>query len=322
MYVMWRVIRPLGQITGTMSAVVQGDLDHDIPFEIRRDEIGQFARALRIFRNSVIEKKRLEVEVVRNMAAKEVAETSNRVKSEFLANMSHELRTPLNAILGFTEILKTELYGPLGHAKYIEYADDVHKSGAHLLDMINDVLDLSKIDAGKMELRESAFPVGELIDDAVLLTRGKANDRVKTELSVPEDLHIQADRRLIKQILVNLLSNAIKFTPQDGTVIIGARKDCSQRLEIYVADAGIGMDARQLEKAFSPYGQIDSKIAQTHQGTGLGLPIAQSLARLHGGDLIAKSAPGQGTRMMLILPEDRIVNPIVAVPLFTGGRSA
>ncbi len=322
MYVIWRVIRPLGQITGTMSAVVQGDLDHDIPFEIRRDEIGQFARALRIFRNSVIEKKRLEVEVVRNMAAKEVAETSNRVKSEFLANMSHELRTPLNAILGFTEILKIQLYGPLGHTKYIEYADDVHKSGAHLLDMINDVLDLSKIDAGKMELRESAFPVGELIDDAVLLTRGKANDRVRTELSVPGDLHIQADRRLIKQILINLLSNAIKFTPEGGTITIGVRKGCNLGLEIYVADTGIGMDAVQLEKAFSPYGQIDSKIAQTHRGTGLGLPIAQSLARLHRGDLIAESTPGKGTCMTLILPEDRIVNPMVAVPLSTGGRSA
>ena len=321
-YVIWRVIRPLGQITGTMSAVAQGDLDRDISFEARQDEIGQFARALRIFRNSVIEKKRLEVEVVRNMAAKEVAETSNRVKSEFLANMSHELRTPLNAILGFTEILKTELYGPLGHSKYIEYADDVHKSGAHLLDMINDVLDLSKIDAGKMELRESTFSIGDLIEDAVLLTRGKANDRVRTELSVPGDLHIQADRRLIKQILINLLSNAIKFTPEGVTIVIGARQDSGPGLEIYVADSGIGMDALQLEKAFSPYSQIDSKIAQTHRGTGLGLPIAQSLARLHGGDLIAESTPGKGTRMMLILPEGRIVSPAVPVPLLTGGRSA
>ncbi len=315
MYVMWRVIRPLNKITATMSAVVQGDLDHDIPFEIRQDEIGQFARALRIFRNSVAEKKRLEVEVVRNQAAKEVAETSNRVKSEFLANMSHELRTPLNAILGFTEILKIQLYGPLGHTKYIEYADDVHKSGAHLLDLINDVLDLSKIDAGKMELRESAFLVEELIDDAVFLTRGKANDRVRIELSAPGDSHIQADRRLVKQILINLLSNAIKFTPEGGTITIGARKGRDSGLEIYVADTGIGMDALQLEKAFSPYGQIDSKIAQTHQGTGLGLPIAQSLARLHGGDLVAKSTPGQGTCMILILPEDRIVKPIVAVSL-------
>jgi two-component system cell cycle sensor histidine kinase PleC len=173
-----------------------------------------------------------------------------------------------------------------------------------------------------MELRESVFPLGELIDDAVLLTRGKANDRVRTELSVPEDLHVQADRRLIKQILINLLSNAIKFTPQGDTITIGARKGSGPGLEIYVADTGIGMDAPQLEKAFSPYGQIDSKIAKTLQGTGLGLPIAHSLARLHGGDLIAESTPGKGTRMMLILPEDRIVNPIVAVPLFTGGRSA
>ena len=314
MYVMWRVIRPLNRITGTMSAVVKGDLDHDIPFENRQDEIGQFGRALRMFRNSVVEKQRLEVEVVRIQAASEVAETSNRIKSEFLANMSHELRTPLNAILGFSDILKSQLYGPLGHAKYIEYAEDVYKSGAHLLELINDVLDLSKIDAGKMELRESIFAVGELVEDAVLLIRDKVKDGVRIELRVPGGLHIQADRRLIKQILINLLSNAIKFTPEGGTITVGAQSGAAG-FEIYVADTGIGMDAPQLEKAFSPYGQIDSRVAQTHQGTGLGLPIAQSLARLHGGDLIAQSAPGQGTRMVLILPGNRVANPAVRAQL-------
>ena len=310
MYVMWRIIRPLHKITETMCAVAQGDLQRRIPFEGRKDEIGQFARALHIFRDGAAEKQRLEVELVRNQAAKEVAETSNRVKSEFLANMSHELRTPLNAILGFTEILKIQLYGPLGHTKYIEYADDVHKSGAHLLDLINDVLDLSKIDAGKMELRESAFSAEELVDDAVFLTRGKANDRVRIELDVKKSTQVIADRRLIKQILINLLSNAIKFTPAGGTITVGVEHRSGRELQMYVADTGIGMDAKQIDKAFSPYGQVDSTIAQAHQGTGLGLPIAQSLARLHGGDITCESLHGQGTRMTLHLPKSRVVESV------------
>jgi signal transduction histidine kinase len=312
LYVMWRIIRPLHQITETMNAVVQGDLQQKIPFEGRKDEIGQFSRALHIFRDSAAEKQRLEVELVRNQAAKEVAETSNRVKSEFLANMSHELRTPLNAILGFSEILKVQLYGPLGHVKYREYAEDVHKSGTHLLELINDVLDLSKIDAGKMELRESVFSVSELIDDAMVLIRDKAKDHVRLELNVQEDTKILADKRLIKQILINLLSNAIKFTPEGGAITVGTQHGSGQEIQIYVADTGIGMDARQLDKAFSPYGQIDSRVAQTHQGTGLGLPIAQSLARLHGGDIIGHSSPGHGTRMILHLPASRVVRPVGA----------
>jgi signal transduction histidine kinase len=247
-----------------------------------------------------------------NRALREMAEQAqcaNKAKSEFLANMSHELRTPLNAVLGFSEILATQLYGPLGQEKYVEYAEDVHKSGAHLLKLINDVLDLSKIDAGKIELRESIFSVSELVDDAVLLARGRTKNNIRLEVCVPADIHILADKRLTKQILINLLSNAIKFTPAGGTITVGAQEGHGRGLEIYVADTGIGMDVAQLEKAFSPYGQVNSQIAQDHQGTGLGLPIAQSLARLQGGDIIAQSTPGHGTRMILILPESRIVEP-------------
>ena len=245
------------------------------------------------------------------LAMADQAQRASQAKSEFLANMSHELRTPLNAILGFSEIIKSELYGPLGHRKYAEYAEDVHKSGAHLLDLINDVLDLSKIDAGRMEIRESVFSIDEMISDTVLLLRDKAKGHVSLELHPPVFVEVMADRRLTKQILINLLSNAIKFTPDGGTITVGALAKAGSGVEIYVADTGIGMTQVQIEKAFSVYGQVDSRIARTHEGTGLGLPISQSLARLQGGDLLAQSTPGRGTRMALVLPQSRIVHAAI-----------
>jgi signal transduction histidine kinase len=249
----------------------------------------------------------LRISEQRALEMAEQAQNANKAKSEFLASMSHELRTPLNAILGFSEILKAQLYGPLGSAKYVEYAEDVHKSGAHLLDLINDVLDLSKIDAGKMELRESVFSISDLVNDAVVLVRDKAKDHVSLEVRLDGQTEVHADKRLTMQILINLLSNAVKFTPKGGAIMVGVETKAGQGLEIHVADTGIGMDEVQLKKAFSPYGQIDSKISRPHQGTGLGLPISQSLARLQGGDLLASSAPGKGTRMTLTFPEKRVI---------------
>lgn len=307
-YVIWRFIGPLNDITRVMQSVADGELELNIPFESRGDEIGQFARALRMFRDSLLEQQRLRWEVLANQSAKETAEASNHIKSEFLANMSHELRTPLNAILGFSEILQYQLFGPLGDPKYVEYATDIHISGAYLLELVNDVLDLSKIDAGKMELRESTFSVREIIHDALSLVRQKAKD-VSMEVCIAHDMEIVTDKRLVKQILINLLSNAVKFTPSSGTITIGYEEKGGLGLQIYVADTGIGMDAAQLEKAFSPYGQIDSKLAHPRQGTGLGLPIAHSLARFLGGDLVAQSTPGQGTRMAISLPESCVAYP-------------
>jgi signal transduction histidine kinase len=242
----------------------------------------------------------------RDLAERE--QSASKAKSEFLAGMSHELRTPLNAILGFSEVIKGEMYGPLGNEKYREYAEDVYKSGAHLLDLINDVLDLSKIDAGKMELRESLFQPPALVDECLSLLRDKARGRVELGVTLEPGLpQLRADKRLVKQILLNLLSNAVKFTPEGGRVSVIALRAPDGGLNIHVEDTGIGMSEEEVRTAFSVYGQVDSKIARTHQGTGLGLPISRSLAELHGGTLSARSVKGTGTRMTLYLPEGRMV---------------
>ncbi|HUO01443.1 MAG TPA: ATP-binding protein [Rhizomicrobium sp.] len=239
-------------------------------------------------------------------AAKLEADHANRAKSEFLANMSHELRTPLNAILGFSDVLRGELHGTLGSPRYREYADHIHDSGLHLLDLINDVLDLSKITAGKMELNEQEIAIPELVADALALVRGRAKDLQLQEGPWTGLPHVRGDYRLIKQILVNLLTNAVKFTPPGGRVAIGGALS-DRGIRLTVSDTGIGMTQDELEKAMSQYGQVDSKIARKHQGTGLGLPICKSLAVLHGGTLEIASEPDAGTAASLILPPSRIV---------------
>ena len=261
------------------------------------------------------EKARLLALVRELNIAKRAADDANRAKSEFLASMSHELRTPLNAILGISEVIKEELFGPVGLAKYVDYAQDVHNSGQHLLDLINDILDLSKIDAGKAELREEDISVASLIADSVSLVRERAQKSgVGLEISPATDLpSLWADKRLLKQILLNLLSNAIKFTPAGGRVTVQAERDAEEALRITVIDTGIGMSEAEIAKAMSLYGQIDSRISRKHQGTGLGLPISRSLARMHGGELEVESRPGKGTRITLVLPPQRYTAHVNAI---------
>jgi signal transduction histidine kinase len=259
------------------------------------------------------EKERLLHTVGELNVAKAAADDANRAKSEFLAGMSHELRTPLNAILGFSEIIKDELFGPVGQHQYADYANDVHKSGQHLLDLINDVLDLSKIQAGKVELRAAEVDLSRLVRDAISLTRERAR-KGGVSLSFDESASgpvVLADRRLLTQILLNLLSNAIKFTPFGGTVNARTFSD-ARGIGFSVEDTGIGMGPEDIAKAMSPYGQIDSKVARKHQGTGLGLPISLSLAALHGGDLAVDSIVGQGTTITLALPGFRAVRSSLA----------
>jgi two-component system, cell cycle sensor histidine kinase PleC len=241
--------------------------------------------------------------------SKEAAELANRSKSEFLANMSHELRTPLNAILGFSEVIRDQLFGPIGTAQYADYANDINTSGQHLLQIINDLLDLSKLEAGKIELSEEELSLASVIEDCLRLVRGRAgNVGVALKVVLPPELPgLRADGRLLKQILINLLSNAVKFTPPAGTITVGAAV-LPGRLELSVADTGIGMDAEGIAVALTAFGQVDSSLTRAHQGTGLGLPIARSLARLHGGDLTIDSALGRGTTVRVSLPACRLVN--------------
>jgi PAS domain S-box-containing protein len=240
--------------------------------------------------------------------AKERAESASKVKSEFLANMSHELRTPLNAILGFSEILHGEMFGPLGNERYVGYANDIHRSGQHLLSLINDILDLSKIEAGKRELSEEDVALSQLLrETAELVATGAAKEDLDFRVHVPEGLpFLKADRRALTQIVLNLLSNAIKFTPAGGTVRLGCRVAGDGGLAISVEDSGIGMSKDEIRVAIEPFGQVENVYSRKHQGSGLGLPIIKALIELHGGTLEIRSEPGRGTAASARFPAARV----------------
>lgn len=235
--------------------------------------------------------------------ARQHAEHASRAKSDFIAHMSHELRTPLNAVIGFGQVLEGEVYGPLGGDKYREYARHIHESGQHLLSLINDVLDLSKVEAGQFELHREEIDIAASMRAASLLVSGLSHKRqVKLKLMVPPSLPpLQADERALKQILVNLLSNAVKFSPAGGEVTFAA-EILPQAIAFIIADAGPGMDMQQVARAVVPFGQASGHTAEATRGTGLGLPLAQRFTDLHGGSLVIDSRPGQGTRVTVTLP--------------------
>ncbi|HUK58189.1 MAG TPA: ATP-binding protein [Stellaceae bacterium] len=257
--------------------------------------------------SDISEQKRVEGDLRR---AKEEAELASRSKSEFLANMSHELRTPLNAIIGFADILRGEIFGPLGDSRYADYATDIRDSGLHLLKLINDVLDVSKVEFGKIELAEEAVDIVGVIEGCIRLMRERVDAAgLHLNQAMPVTLPlVQCDELRMKQVLLNLLSNAVKFTPAGGTITVRARLT-ERGLGITVEDTGIGIAPGDIEKALRPFGQIDSRLARKYQGTGLGLPLAKSMIELHGGRLDIESTAGEGTRVTLWLPIERMLFP-------------
>lgn len=240
--------------------------------------------------------------------ARRGAEQANKSKSEFLANMSHELRTPLNSVIGFAEVMKDEVFGSIGE-RYKEYAESVHTSGQHLLSLINDVLDLSKIEAGKIELVEEETDLAVVLSKCRQLLHERASQAgLHIRLEIPAPLpFVIVDGRRIKQVILNLMSNAVKFTPPGGRLTLRAELIAPQGLQIAVTDTGIGMTPEEVDVALEQFGQIDNDLSRQHDGTGLGLPIARSLAELHGGRLDVESKKDVGTTVALWLPMSRIV---------------
>ncbi|MFN4142289.1 PAS domain-containing sensor histidine kinase [Aestuariivirga sp.] len=230
------------------------------------------------------------------------AEAANRSKSEFLANMSHELRTPLNAVIGFSEIMQAQMFGPIGSGKYVEYSRDIHKSGQFLLDVINDILDMSKIEAGRMQLECETLIVDAALEEVLRLVGPRAYEgKVAIERQVPPGLSLFADRRGFKQVLINLLSNAIKFTPEGGNVVIAAELR-DGFLAMAIRDTGIGIPARDIEKLGRPFEQVENQFTKSKGGSGLGLAISKSFVELHGGTLSIRSVVGQGTEVTVTFP--------------------
>jgi signal transduction histidine kinase len=236
--------------------------------------------------------------------AKDAAEAANEAKSVIMANMSHELRTPLNAIIGFAEMLEKEVLGPLGSPRYIDYARDVHMSGIHLLSLINTILDLAKTRAAGLDLHLALFDIRDLLGECVSVMRLQADKaRLTLVLNLPEDaLFARADDTRLRQVLYNLLSNAIKFTDPGGRITLTGRTAPPGKVEIWVIDTGIGMDADEVAVALQPFMQVKQSGGRMTAGTGLGLPFAKTIVELHGGQFDIVSARGQGTTIKVTLP--------------------
>jgi signal transduction histidine kinase len=236
------------------------------------------------------------------------AAAANKAKSDFMAAMSHELRTPLNAVIGFSEMLSGEIYGPLGHDRYKEYVEDIRTSGVHLLALINDLLDLSRLDAGQLELEEEDVDLASVVAESLKIVRPRAqraNIRLFEAIEAPE-LAVRGDRRRIRQVLINLLANAVKFTPDKGTVRVTILRR-GEEPAIVVADTGIGMAKEDIPKAFERFHQIDSSRARKYEGAGLGLPLSNQLMKLHGGRIELESALNVGTSVTVLFPRERLV---------------
>jgi signal transduction histidine kinase len=277
----------------------------------RTAELSRANQANARLEREIQERTRVEAEL---RTAKDAAEVASRAKSEFLAMVSHELRTPLNAIIGFSEMLTNEMFGAIGDGRYKGYAADIRHSGLHLLSLINDILDLSKVEAKSFELNEKNLNVPELMSETLHLVEEKARaGGISMYSQLPSDMPgLYADERAFKQVVLNLLSNAVKFTPPGGRVTISSELAEAGEFGIYIADTGIGIAEEDQERILKPFTQVDSSLARRYEGTGLGLPLTKSLVELHGGRLQLESMPNRGTTVRVFFPRERVVRNRVA----------
>lgn len=295
----WRSAVVWVAVFAAISLLVLGLLAWFVYRAVRQEEI---------WRGALVEREtRLSKQAIDLAAARDTAEAASRVRGEFLANMSHELRTPLNAVLGFSEILEKELFGPLGDPRYREFASDIYNSGKHLLDVVGNILDLTKVDAGKLELDEQEVDMVEVMQVCGRLVTETAHSAgITLDIRLPKHpVVLLADPTRLRQILLNLLSNAIKFTPKGGVTVSG--EIVERAFVLTVGDTGIGMTAQEAEQAMQPFRQIDSSLARRYQGTGLGLPLTKSLVELHGGEMTVESVVGVGTTVRIALPAWRVL---------------
>ncbi len=270
---------------------------------IREQQMRSTVENLRASRRELERKTQKLAELAdKYMREKERAEEGNRVKSEFLANISHELRTPLNAIIGFSDMMHREVLGPMNNEHYAGYINDIYMSGSYLLELINDILDMSRIEAGRLILEKKECSLKPIIDDCFQLVQPQAQEHnILLEQKISDEIQLIIDRRAIKQVLLNLLSNAIKFTPAEGKVSLNVLTE-GESVFLKVTDTGIGIEEAALKNLGKPFQQVENQLTKCHSGTGLGLAISRSLVDLHGGRLTIESVVGEGTEVLVCLP--------------------
>lgn len=262
-------------------------------------------------RQSFVDNEKLRAEQRRSERLLSRSEAANRAKNDFLAIMSHELRTPLNAIIGFSEIISNQMFGPVGQPKYVDYAGDIRASGAHLLSIINDILDISKAEAGKLQLEEEPIDPVEALNRTMRMFRQRASELgVDLTFRIRDDIPwLIADPRLFNQVAINLTSNALKFTPENGSVRVELGVNAAGDLVLSVKDTGIGIKASDTKRIFEPFVQVEDAMSRTQQGTGLGLPLVRKIMSLHGGTVELESTVGEGTTVSATFPKSRFVAP-------------
>ena len=303
----WPVVLPLIVITaatGDPPHVALAVLYLVFVFNLSLMARRSFRALISLLRNKA-DKEKL---VARLFDANRRAEGALRAKTEFLANMSHELRTPLNAVIGFSEIISDEVLGPIGNTKYLEYARDLNASGKHLLELINDILDLTKISAERLDLADETVDVADLVGSSLRMVAHRAAAQSVTlhQIVAPEVNAVRGDERRLRQIVLNLVTNSVKFTPSGGSVAVRAsiERGC---LVLEVRDTGVGISEEDLPLVLEPFGQVDNAFNRNGGGTGLGLPLTKKLVEMHGGRFTIESIKNQGTTVRVVLPPDRVV---------------